>query len=133
MSLVLPVPVADVAVVCVALPDEQVVAAGAQGTVQALDVREIARDRVVARKAAGRRRRSVVLPSMASRTAMWMLRARLQLARGDQLRFRSHLTVAAQPWEPKFTSQVGATQPLADRLVGGSQLLGPLERRPRVV
>jgi len=77
MSRVVPVPVADVAVVCVPLPDEQVVAAGAHGTVLDADERKVARYWIVDWKAAGSRRRSVVLPAMARRAAMRMLGARL--------------------------------------------------------
>src|SRR5215831_16552954 len=91
-AFVFPVAVADIAVVRVALPDEEVVAAGTHGTILHVDERKIAQDRIVGRQRAGGGRRPIVLPAMAGRAAMRMLGARLQLGRYDELRFRSHLT-----------------------------------------
>src|SRR5437867_3720206 len=93
------------------LSDQQIAPAGAHGAILGTYERQIARDRIVARDAAGGRRRSAVLPAMTGLASMRMLRARLHLERCHQLRPRSHLATIA--------SEARAPETLAHGIVGG--------------
>jgi len=102
-SFMVPVAVAQVAVVRMKPPDEQVLSATAHGTFRRSDERQIARNRVIFRDFACDRRRSRVLPAMTGGASVRVLGARLR--DHDQMPARRRPSRTDSSFGPNFIAR----------------------------
>src|SRR5437667_9430076 len=91
---------ADVAIVRVEIPSEQVLASGAQGTIRGADERKVSSIRIVDRAFAGEGSRACMLPAVTFAASMRM--SDVLIARQRLARRRPSSPASLPPWNRKL-------------------------------